>query len=122
MRIKVEGPPYEGDARFSCPGVPLKHKVPPEGNTYSKVPDELYSVMMYAEGEPQRIGMVGSYEDERTTEKEIRWAWYCLVRDERNFLRDEPTAGSAAKRILQQLIEKLSAEEIGGHLSMRHDA
>ena len=41
------------------------------------------------------------------------------VRDERNFLRKEPTAGSAAKRILGQLEEKLGDEEIGGHLNMR---
>jgi hypothetical protein len=74
--------------------------------------------MLYAEGRPMRIGMVGTYQ----VGIETRWAWYCLIREERNFMRDTPTAGSAAKRILRQLADKLSDEEIGGYLSMHHSA
>jgi hypothetical protein len=34
------------------------------------------------------------------------------VREERNFIGKEPTAGSAAKGIVGQLVEKLGEEEI----------
>jgi hypothetical protein len=37
-------------------------------------------------------------------------------------MRKELTAGSAAKGIVGQLVEKLGEEEIGGHLNMRRGA
>jgi hypothetical protein len=112
MRIAIDREsPIVGEERFSSPGVPPQHTVPPEGTTYPPVPTRLYPVLLESGGATLPIGSVGEYR----AKGENRWAWYCLVRDERNFMRDEPTAGSAAKRILLQLIEKLSNEEIGGH-------
>jgi hypothetical protein len=119
MRIAIDREsPIVGDERFSSPGVPPKHAVSPEGTTYPPVPTRLYPVLLEGEGATLRIGSVGEYRAKGGN----RWAWYCLVRDERNFMRKEPTAGSAAKRILQQLIEKLGDEEISGYLYTRRSA
>ena len=119
MRIAIDRQsPIVGDERFTLPGVPPKHTVPPEGTAYPPIPTRLYPVLLEGEGTTLRIGSVGEYRAKGGN----RWAWYCLVRDERNFMRNEPTAGSAAKRILRQLIEKLSDEEIGRSLYMHRSA
>ncbi len=77
--------PYEG-----CP------EVPPEGRSYADVPEVLYPVVLKSEEGELRIGTVGSYE----TQGERRWAWYCLVGDQRSFLRGDPTADAAVRRLL----------------------
>ena len=118
MRIAIDREsPIVGDERFSSPRVPPKHTVPPRATRTCSSPHGSIPCCWRAKVRRCSAHRLGR----RVSSQGRKQVGLLLpgVRDERNFLRKEPTAGSAAKRILGQLEEKLGDEEIGGHLNMR---
>ena len=115
MRIAIDREsPIVGDERFSSPRVPPKHTVPPRATRTCPSPRGSIPCCSRAKVRrcsAHRLGRRVSSRGRKRVGLVVPG-----VREERNFMRKEPTAGSAAKGILGQLVEKLGDEEIGGHL------